>query len=924
MLNKVFLNKNMKDAISKLKPNKKIKQSFDIIVKKIEKDDYLDLIEIDAECDNILFKNLTISKGEIFPVPNLNDKLSIKRLFIDYDKDITSLRVFLEAEMKEKSKVNNINQIKYQGESYSFSKAKIVESLKTLCNIEESLDTSVFRIDSIKDNFYILFSFKDLKSYIFEKDVKISYNKSDLILIANFIISNNTEIKLSKISITKKLNEEQLFGLNRFYDNKIKIFKVIDIDEQYYTLINSERMLYVVKRNQEIDKKEIKLCQILLINYIIDKIDNNKEDIPKEIELSADSIIYMSKQDVYFSKLLHINKLSVINIDILDYNNKKNYYEEIIIENKNFLINKNKLFCVIFKANVDDDYIPLEIKLCNSKEVKVFYFFLYIGLLNKINAFINYTENSYFIEYFFMSVDIPLKNLDINLFIRINEEKYELKDNDTFLSKNRKRINVLNVPYQEIENFDRNQLNNENSIQICKIFYKKKSIIFGIFNINIDIKKSTDNDNINYDDFYEYFADIPDLFIKQDYKDEELKVLCSDRIKRAKITINEYNKNCASITSLTQSQFKARFGILICYYMNKIEINEIIDFKSWCYYIEGHIKSSIITYAQKLRIISFYFRKKFKNPYSLSDIIFFSKLSKNSPYSLAKELNKQEIINMTEFSRFFPAYLQFDSYVSGNYFQKEESFSFSLEPLFIMKYHLLSNYEDFIFTTKEVSDEFAYQSEFENITVINENNLFNYNYNNLKTIKKIEDIEEAKNLALPISFELRHEKNYHHKRNNKNPKQLSPFLFYRDGKAHRISVTKTGENGTEYKKGESGRIVESYFDDSGKIIIELKYLPFFGELLDYKYFIGNDFSELMKKIEEIKKKDQKLDKIIKANLMSDKIENNRIINRDELSKIWSKKLEKEGIIKIGDMHYRKEDFLKYIENSKNKNKNKIK
>ena len=85
MLNKIFSNKNIKDALSKLKPNKEIRQSFDIIVKKIEIDNYLDLIEIDAECDNILFENLTISKGEIFPIPNLNDKLSIKGLFINYD-----------------------------------------------------------------------------------------------------------------------------------------------------------------------------------------------------------------------------------------------------------------------------------------------------------------------------------------------------------------------------------------------------------------------------------------------------------------------------------------------------------------------------------------------------------------------------------------------------------------------------------------------------------------------------------------------------------------------------------------------------------------------------------------------------------------------------------------------------------------------
>ena len=50
--------------------------------------------------------------------------------------------------------------------------------------------------------------------------------------------------------------------------------------------------------------------------------------------------------------------------------------------------------------------------------------------------------------------------------------------------------------------------------------------------------------------------------------------------------------------------------------------------------------------------------------------------------------------------------------------------------------------------------------------------------------------------------------------------------------------------------------------------------------------------------------------------MFDKIENNKKTNRDEFSKIWSKKLEKEEIIKIYDIHYRKKDLLNYIENSK--------
>ena len=58
--------------------------------------------------------------------------------------------------------------------------------------------------------------------------------------------------------------------------------------------------------------------------------------------------------------------------------------------------------------------------------------------------------------------------------------------------------------------------------------------------------------------------------------------------------------------------------------------------------------------------------------------------------------------------------------------------------------------------------------------------------------------------------------------------------------------------------------------------------------------------------------------LIKANLMSDKIENNQKKDETEFSTIWSRKLENEGIIRVGDVHYRKNDFLKYFENTKNK------
>ena len=52
----------------------------------------------------------------------------------------------------------------------------------------------------------------------------------------------------------------------------------------------------------------------------------------------------------------------------------------------------------------------------------------------------------------------------------------------------------MNIPYQKIENFDEEKLELKdgkkiNSIQICEIFYDKKSIIYGIFDISEYEKK---------------------------------------------------------------------------------------------------------------------------------------------------------------------------------------------------------------------------------------------------------------------------------------------------------------------------------------------------------------------------------------------------------------------------------------------------
>ena len=352
--------------------------------------------------------------------------------------------------------------------------------------------------------------------------------------------------------------------------------------------------------------------------------------------------------------------------------------------------------------------------------------------------------------------------------------------------------------------------------------------------------------------------------------------------------------------------------------MNKYKSNDEFDeIILNLLYTQKKTASKGLTYSQKLRIIILYLRSKLSDPDSISKIIFFSELEENSPYVLARELNKKEINHLTEFSRFFSAYLQIHSYEMYNYYQKEKSFTFSLELLFVMKYLLLSNYEEFIFTTLERSDEYAYNASNENITVINEGNLFGNDYIILK--QKL-STEQSKNLAFPISFEFRHEKNAYEKRYNKNSKNFSPFVFYRNGKIERIEEEKKINN-ICIKKGERGRIIESFLTPDKSIIYEFKKLHIFGELLDYKYFVDKDFSELLKKMKEIKEKNGKKMSFEKKdkNDASDKIEIYQEEKDENISELYADKLEKEGIIKFGDLHYTKGEFDKIMNNLK-KNK----
>ena len=828
-----------------------------------------------------------------------------------------------------KSKIHN--------EIYSFAKNKVLESLKQLIGIKENIFTGLFRVDKVfdKEKYCVLLCLENLDNYkISVVKNPFSFQKNKFILISNYSLdekSNEKEIIYNKITLMTELSEEKLLSyIDSYYrknDDKLILLKVIDINEKYYMLINRYNDIYKLAKTKDIETSGIKLCCLLLITNNFKSITYSNTQI-KDMIFNNTTIFYISKQEIYFSNLIQINFISVIQVNFLDYNNIENFYKEIVISGKKFIINNNELFCPFYNSTQNElfsEEITLQIKDKDEKN-RSFNCFIYRGLLNKTNAFINYySKNSFLYEFYFMCIDEPIENIETNKNIEINGKQYELKTFDTFQSLNRKRINVLNIPYQKIEDFTETELitNKVNSIQICKIYQSKKSMIFGIFNIKEDLFISQKTDNSKINPFYEDFGDVISIIESATYNDDSIAEKCNKKYKNSKIEKSEEFILSTYNDEITLSQFKTKVGLVLCYFISNCkDIYEVIEILANFKYIRWRILKMNITLLQQLRIIVLFLRKKIEDPSSLNELIYFPQCSKISPYVLAKELNEEEIINLNEFSRSFAAYLQIDSYIMYNYLKKENSYTFSLELLFIMKYLLLSNYEDFIFTSRQKSDEYAYNSFNENITVINEANIFSANYQNLKNIK---DINESKNYAIPISFEFRHENNCHQKKNKKNRNSFSPFLFYRDGKFVKIQEYKKLDNGTIISKGECGKMVESFISEEKSVINDFKKLHIFGELLYSNYYIERNFSNLISNMEKIKSKTYKKNKDVKQSKCEafDKIDNSDGDGDGDgeskaiFSELWDKKLEKEGTIRIGDIHYTKWEFEKLLKNSKN-------
>ena len=634
-----------------------------------------DIIELTVDIDSKSLYIISIIKGEYFPTPKENDFFEPNEFYLEYDEYLF-LRLYAKGIIKKNDnksfqKYENINPIKLIG-------TELLNSLTSIFSIKDQLKSDIFLVEDIKLKYYYLYSFKESKNYTIKK------NKTNLMLnIGNYVlIDNDNEIKeniiFNKLTQIKKLNEELLirFSLKKYANcSQIIIIKIISIEDDCYIVLDNKRNILKIIIKDNLKKRNIKICQILIIKNF--KIINDQQSNINIHELNEDSIIYISSQDIYFfNKRLTLNLYSVIKLIFLDFDNNNNLYNIIKVNNMKYNITEKEMYIIFPSIKINNvDQFAIKIKLLNNKGIKkkIYYFILYHGLLNKINVFINYSsDDTFFIEYFYYHINMKIDNIKKN--IEINGDIYKLNDFDTFQTENRQRINILNVPFTSIQNEHFNQSflaslkKSQRSFQICELFSDKSSLLFGIFDIQEIFDKFLElKENKDFDDYYDCYGNVENEI-------DDLQLFIS-KYKKMFMELKEKNlslyKNietlCNYESQITYSQYKTRLGLIIC--KNIIEADNfpiakhlITRFKM----IRIMIEEKNLSYYQKLRIYQFYFSRKFNKTI---DIVFFDDLDKiNSPYILANNFNKEQIKNLNIYSRFFSAYLQIDSFILYMFF----------------------------------------------------------------------------------------------------------------------------------------------------------------------------------------------------------------------------------------------------------------
>ena len=826
----------MENIINQLieQPDKSLKINERFLVKNVDLRNDLDQIRLDLQQDDKEYKCLVMEKGYTFPIPAQNDILLVDTIYLKYSQEF-QFKLYIKGKIDKNNKTLENKKVLHE---YSFEYKYIFDTLSKISNVTIFKDkSSVFRI--IDSKIYYL---------------NLDKNKLNIIKKDKFLWIYNYEKKEdcifdNKLTTLEILEEDKMISFLDcyFYDKNITIFEVIDIDNGNITLINKKKEICKINNCSNLIKDYgINFCSIIIIcNYNV--IGDN------EIEIIKDTFIYKFNEKSYFLKDILINSYAVLKFHFIDFEKDNNIFDSVYYDERTSIKIKSDIEYLIIDSCVDKiyDYYPINLTLFNSTKEEsktvTFTVYLYQSVMNKINVFLN-TKSSkrYFYEYLIYNLEDELGKFEKK--INIDNIEYNINISDSFGSLNRKRLSIMNIPYQDSEILEEEITGN--SIQICELIKGKNKKIIGIF--NIDFFEIEEISCAYFDNYYPSFGDIYDMIIEYNDKNSEkimntlIAKLKSINLKSLSESDNvNFNKVDFFENSMTLSQFKTRVGLIIIKYINdyinindKKYLNEVITEISSMF---AQIKDENFEFLEVVRILIFTLENILvRKSSSKIKLKLVSKLNSNSPYTLAYNFNKDQIKSLNEYSALFQAYLQLDSYQSFNYIHSMQTHNFSLELVFILKHQLLSTYNDFFYVKTEINDENVYFDSNTKIVVINEYELFGPNF------KEEEIIQNQKNVndyAMSLSMNFLRENDGRYKYKIKNHIFNQSLIYFRG-----LKIELNISNYSSIIIGESGRIIENFICKNRDIIKLLSKVLIFGEFFKKEYFDQKDFKNLIKEV----------------------------------------------------------------------------
>ena len=870
--------------------NKSVKSQLDYQVLEIERD-------FEEYCLTLSFGNIYKITGiKINKDTNIKLHCILNNCSFLIKKQNFKFELYMAEYQIKKDIYEEISNIKSE---YNFSSDNIISLFKYLHLFpKEFIEEYLYFIVNKGNNNYtklidIITKEEFLIDYSHLKGLK-NFRLNKFLYIKNFSKENKTII-LNNFSSIQIASDFQVFKL---IDKKIEIFNNFNFNQDFYKLkpIEDEYPIeipyllskVVLKTSGEnyviiMDKfkrlfrfkskliKDLNLFDLILITNCKIKRSSNSE-LFYDLTLNNNALFYVSNE-LIFNKDISINNYTILDIVFPDFNLDGNYYNKIGINEKEFVI-KEKREIYMFKFNNEqfNEIIPFNIKCKGLKRENNFKYFITHNILNKINVFIN-NKNKNLCAKDFCYYNIHNDNdLPDKLSILIDSKNYLISHSNNFDSPNRISFILINVPSDKNTQKIKEKTKKENiSSQIWFTASKEKNNKIKYYLTQIlDVDEAKPRNYYVYDfkgKGFEIFEDF--LFDMLDYKDiwknekvkiyeyfdnftKKVKTIEKDlELLKDKVNI-EYDPNSADYYV-----YKIYAGLSLFQTFAKIKENNnnnfdntLLEWKLFLNYYSSLLdiindSNNGFTEHQKMRIISSYIRNYFAS-YEETRFpckFWYANSELNSPsnsYLLALNFNKNIIQNLKENSALTIGYLQLDSYILTNYFieDKMNSYSLSNEPLILMKYHLLINYDNFLFIYSESSSGAnANQDNKNRVTSINERCLFDSNRS---------EYFSGNDCGLVISIEFFHEKDSHSKKSLKNPKIKSPIVCYKNDICGSILL----------KESEDGRFLESLIGERDFIKALKDPKNKLGELMKLEFFIDKNFEKLHQKFNEIMNKNK--------------------------------------------------------------------